>query len=159
MLTLSFESLIWRIRNNELISAWRSARILVKYTGSSFVLRRTLLYQEMVHWPSYQQLRCLFTHETAAFAHLKFLFWLIFSCLWRYTQMASSACVCLEISTFGASRCTRPTLTLIYLIYNMPLSIWSTFFGSVNQKFWQKTAKTRFLAEYLRNVSSSHLRA
>ena len=92
-----FSSLIWFIKNNELTSAWPSARFLAKCTGSSFVLHTTLLYKEMEYWPSYQQLLCPFTHETAAFYTLEVI---VFVCFFRllttYTEMASSA-LCLPL--------------------------------------------------------------
>ena len=44
-----------------------------------------------------------------------------------HTGMVSSVpWAWLDISTFGESRCTRPTLTLIYLVYNMPSNVWNT---------------------------------
>ena len=55
----------------------------------------------------------------------------------RYGHTKLRCWISLDISTFGESRCTRPTLTLIYLIYNTPLNVWNTYFGSVYQKFWQ----------------------
>ena len=116
---------LWMMNSFEVICT----RALAKCTASSSVLDIEQYNKETEHWTTNQQCVVPFdlfillfsTTSSAGFSAVS----PTFSTLHWHGKLR--CWIWLDISTFGESRYTRPTLTLIYLNYNMPLSVWNTF--------------------------------
>ena len=99
------------------------SRVLAKCTGSSSVLNRNCKFEHRSTDLHTNTLWHLLNHLFAAFNHFNQFFWSSFSNVCLHTLHGSLRfCVCLEISTFGVSACTRPIYTLIFHIWDMPLN-------------------------------------
>ena len=99
-------------------------RVLAKCTGSSSVLNKNCKFEHRSTDLHTNTLWYLLNHLFAAFNHFNQFFWSSFSNVCLHTLHGSLRfCVCLEISTFGVSACTRPIYTLIFHIWDMPLNV------------------------------------
>ena len=84
------------------------SRVLAKCTGSSSVLNKNCKFENRSTDLHTNTLWHLLNHLFAAFNHFKQFFWSSFSNVCLHTLHGSLRfCVCLEISTFGVSACTR----------------------------------------------------
>ena len=135
------------------------SRVLAKCTGSSSVLNKNCKFEHRSTDLHTNTLWHLLNHLFAAFNHFKQLFWSSFSNVCRHTLHGSLRfCVCLEISTFGVSTCTRPIYTLIF-------SHLGHAFGRLKHLFWFSLSKVQAINragyvfhEKLIIMHSSHLR-
>ena len=123
----------WRIDFNVTFT-----RALAKFKGSSSVLNIELQIEKTEHWAADQQLGVTFDWFNCTFQPLQLqIFAEYLKRLGGQTDGELCFYICLGISTFRLSTGTRPTCTLIFHIYNIPLSVWNTHFGSVYQHLWQ----------------------
>ena len=122
---------IWCISSGGALSSLQSIEL-------SSVQSITLKTEKTEHWAAIQQFGGSFAWFNWSFQSLKVHILVQFlNLLPSHDEMAVCAYICLDISTFGVSTCTRPIWTLIFHINDIPLIFWIKHFGLMFQKFWQ----------------------
>ena len=99
-------------------------RVLVKCTGSSSVLNKTLQVSKTDHWAAYQHFVESFASFVCCFKHLKCLFWSSFSTFAYTDYMATSEfAFVLRFHLLEYQHAPDPFTHSFFYMYDMPLSM------------------------------------